>query len=335
MQESRKIGIVFLVKMITEQEITDIDYQLPISEKEALVGITTVGIPVVVDEYTEDLADLAQLASVREKEAEIMRLAPELRNTAWCSLSPILANFSQNEATFKALEQLYTRDGVRFNGTIGVDDGGTAKTWFECYSNARAVRERKSITTKLLLEAASVAHSLNPDRSVELASIASGSARCIIEALQQKSSLIEIKARMLDWDEEARKYSIAMAKAAGVIDYMETIPGDVIKIKKYLAGRPVDIAEAVGIIDYLDDRTTVFFLRQIHDLLSPEGVVVASNILPNHESDFIHTAVGWRPMQYRTEDDFASLFVQAGFEPRKSKLHRIPLGIYSIVEAKK
>jgi len=322
--------------MVTQEAIRRNIYDTPpLREGEEFGGITRKGNVVVIDQFAKDQSDLSNLSAIRRKEAEIMRLPLEERKPAFTSLSPILANFSENEATFRALEQLYTEDEVRFNGLKDVDDAGVAKSWFECFSNARAVRERKTATTRLLLESIKTASFQSPQRPIDLTSIASGSARCVVETLQQKLKTIDVQARMLDWDPEAREYSKKLAKDAGVADQIEIIPGDVIRIRKHLSSKPIDVAEAVGIIDYFDERTTIFFLSQIYSLLRQDGVLVASNIMPNRESNFIHTAVGWRPMHYRTEDTFLDLLSKSGFDASNCRIHKIPSGIYCIIEAKK
>lgn len=309
--------------------------QAPVRQGEEFSKITSQGLTMVVDRFAEDISDLSQLNKIRLKEAEIMGLDPKDRNGAFASLSPVLANFSQNEANFKALEQIYTRDHVRFNGLDGIDDGGVAKTWFECYSSARAVRERKTSTVRLLSDNIKSRLAISPGTPIELVSIASGSARCIIETLEQKPKEVDVKTRVLDWDKEAIAYSRELAKASRVDGQIETIVGDVIRIEKCLAGRPIDIAEAVGIMDYFTDKISIFFLRQIHELLKPGGVVIVSNIMPIQEREFVHTAVGWRHMYYREAEEFARLFLEAGFKAERCKIHQIPLGDYYIIEAQK
>lgn len=295
-------------------------------------GPSTVRIPVEVVKSAEDQSDLSGLETVRQQEREIMSLPQDERWQRWNSLSPLLAGFSLNEASFKALEQIYTHDGVRFNGMRGVDDGGLVKKWIECFNNARAVRERRSITVKLLVKNIQAIADLYPE-GINVVSVASGSSRCVIEALAQTSG-IKVNALMLDWDEEAREYSLQLAEEYGVSERVKVISGDVVRITRYLP-ETVHIVEAVGIIDYLDDRLTLHLLKQIQRLLAPNGVVIASNIMPNPESEFLHTAIGWRPMYYRIEEEFGNLVTQAGFGQDGCRIYRTPIPIYSLVETKK
>lgn len=301
---------------------------------ERLVGYTSQGIPIILAEFAADVSDLSALAEIRRTETEIMKLPPDERNEAWTSLSPVIAAFSRNEASFKALEQLYTRDGVRFNGLQGVDDGGRGRAWIECYDNARAVRERKALATELVVRAIREKHHDRPYREIILASIASGSARCVVEALRQTRS-VRTNARLLDWDEEAREYCVHLARQFGLDGKIQPIAGDVLRIARYLFNNQIDIVEAVGILDYLDDRLAIHLLKQIHKIIAEFGVVIASNIMPNPESEFLHTAIGWRPMHYRVEENFIQLFLDSGFLVENCVIYKIPLGIYCIIEARR
>lgn len=301
---------------------------------ERLIGYTSQGIPIILAEFAADVSDLSALEEIRRTEAEIMRLPPDKRNLAWISLSPVIAAFSRNEASFKALEQLYTRDQIRFNGLKDVDDGGRGLAWIECYDNSRAVRERRTLTTELLIRKINEQCNRKPFETIDLVSIASGSARCVVEALQHIKSN-NVLVRVLDWDEEARRYSLELARQAGLDGRVQTVAGDVIRIAKYLSSSQIDIIEAVGILDYLDHRMAVHLLKQTQRLLATGGVLVASNIMPNPESEFLHTAINWRPMHYRTEDDFAELFLESGFSSENCEMYRVPLGIYCVLEARK
>ena len=298
---------------------------------ERLVGHTSQGIPIILAEFAADVSDLSALEEIRRTEAEIMQLPPELRNDAWNALSPVLESFSRNEASFKALEQLYTRDGVRFNGLVGVDDHGVAKSWFECYTSARCARERGSITRRLVVEGLGYMLTANPSDRIKLVSIASGSARCVIEAISKVGSK-RVTSQMIDWDLEARTYSEDLARKAGISDQVLTIAGDVLRIARYVQEVPVNLVEAVGILDYLDDRLAIHLLRQVYKILYEDGSVIASNVMPNEESEFLHTAIGWRPMYYRSEDYLTQLFIQAGFASERAVTYRAPHGVFCVVE---
>jgi SAM-dependent methyltransferase len=260
-----------------------------------------------------------------------MALPGGKRIAAVRALSPVLEDLSRNEASFRALEQAYTRDGVRFHGLEAVDDGGVARRFLECYLHARAARERRGVTTELLRNA--ILARLPLSSRVEIASIASGSARCVIDAMRSVQPA-DVFARLLDWDEEALAYSQKLACLARVDRMVQTIRGNVVRISEHLSGKPIDVIEAVGILDYLDDPTVRFFFQQVRDLLGPGGTLIAANIMPNEESAFLHSAVGWRPMHYRTESSFAQLFLDAGFEVENCSLYRLPLGVHCVAQAR-
>ena len=263
-------------------------------------------------------------ALIQREEARLMALPAAERRRALAAVSPVVADLMRNEGTYMALEQLYTRDGIRFNGLEGVDDGGVARIWFECDPNARAIRERKTSTVRLLVDEIVTRSDRFPGHPVEVAGIAAASGRCVIEMLRRVPESCRVRARLLDSHRDAVRYSQRLAEEYGVSDRIEAMPGDVLRFRRCLAGRPVHLAEAVGIMDYLEDRVSVFFLRQVHSLLEPGGQLVVSNIMPNPNQEFLHTVVGWRPMHYRTAEDLADLLMRAGFEADGCTVHEIP-----------
>ena len=222
---------------------------------------------------------------------------------------------------------------MRLGDGAGPDDGGVARAWWDGLANAVAVRERGRATRELVHRAIVGRARAGAGREVRVASIAAGSARYVLEALRQVPAGVPVRACLLDWDEDAASYSHQLAGALGVGRRIEAIVGNAIRVRQHFAPRSLDLAEAVGLLDYLADGTTVRFLRQLRGLLRPGGTIVASNILPNEEREFLHTAMGWRAMHYRTEEDFVALFLRAGFAPGDLTLHRLPTGIYAIVEA--
>jgi len=306
-----------------------------VGDGEELVGCTSQGVPTIVAHFAADESDLSELQNIRAQERALLALPEDDRNAAWMAMSPLLAGFSENEASFRALESLYTRGQVQFNGLSGVKDGGLFQAWSECYTNARAVRERRTLTVNLLIRAVKARIALYPERRVELASIASGSARCVLETLKQLEGA-NVHARMLDHDEHARTYCMQLAYEMGLPDQVQVLTGDVLRVARSpLKAYPIDVAEAVGIFDYLDDAFARFLIKQIRHLLSEGGFVLASNVMDNPEREFLHSVIGWRPMEYRTESEFVDLFLQAGFRVEDCLVHRIPTGVYCIVEATK
>lgn len=318
---------------------------------ERFIGVLPNGVVEVEDIYARDKIDVSQATIMRAKQAEIMvLLTPEERNAAFCALSPYLEVFSKRQASYYDLEELYILGQARLPGKPEGDDGGEVVMWYRCFENARAVRERGAIAKRLITEAVCEQAVRTPSVPVEITSIASGSARCVLEIMRQmRDQGVGMKARMLDRDVEALAYSKRLAVEMDLIEEdeeakdeedrtIEFITGNVVRLNGPVTRRPSHIVEAVGIMDYLDERICRgIFLPTVYRLLAPGGVLVASNIVHNGEEDFLHTAVKWQPMQYRDSGEFSGLFLDpnVGFDPKRCKLHRNPNGIYRVIETEK
>lgn len=296
-------------------------------------GTIVGGIQQVIAKYAVDQTERLNYSSIKRMQSELMRLPIAERKLALTTISPIIANFVENEGSWRALEQLYSVDQVRFAGLQDVNDEGIAQAWFSCSDNARGVRERAIVTRHLINTFIQKRVQVSCTKAIRLASIASGSARCMIEAIHLQGGQAHIHASLLDWDTEALLYSEQLAKMYNVSEFIKIkVTANLLRIKQHFEASSLDLIEAVGIFDYLRDETLVMVLRQLRSLLDKGGAIIAANILPNWEAEFLHTAVGWRPMYYRSTEEFAQLFLQAGFRPEQCKVHLLPHGIYSIVQ---
>lgn len=331
---------------------------------ERFLGKLPNGIIEVEDTYTKDTVSLDGVNIMRAKQAEIMALDTKEMRQAFLALSRRLRQFSENQASYWDLEELYTLGMADLPGKEIDDNPEETNLWYRCFKNARAVRERAAVTEGLLKDAVSVRARIHPDSPVEILSIASGSARCVLstmEAAEQQG--ISVRARMLDIKKEALIYSMKLAREMGLIGHSEVtdsiieidnkddhnqiedtgqkiefIRGDVVNINGLMAARPVDVAEAVGINDYLPDSlVTHRFLPKVHKLLTSGGLLIISNITHNNEESFLHEAVGWRTMFYRDSAQFTSLLLdqRVGFLPPNLTVHRNPNSIYRVIEARK
>lgn len=317
-----------------------LDTQFSLRDGERFVCLLDKAIPLVIDEYAADPTTRADAHLVEAEQARIWALPEARRHAAFLALSPILASFARHTEKYPALEMVYSHGDIRFDGLDGCDDGGTARRWFDGFENARAVRERGTITTRLLVESILERARRNQGSPVEVVSIASGSARCVLDAVRQARALgIQVHARMFDLDGDALTYSRKLAAGMQLKGMIETIQGNVVRdISTKLGHVPADVVEAVGIMDYLPDPVVLrYFLPQLYDLLKDGGRLIASNIKENREQSFLHDVIGWKDMIYRTSETFANLFVRprVGFQPKNCRAHLTPDELYCLVEAQK
>lgn len=361
--------------MIAERDVTfmevveqpDVESLYPLKRGEKFVGILPGRIIEVEDAFAKDQTSLEGADSMKTQMDEIMALPEEERHNAFCRLSSRLKQFSKEQGSYWDLDSLYTLDAADLPRKVKDDNPGVTNLWYRCIENARAVRERAAAAEVLIEDNILERASAHPNSPVEFFSIASGSARCGLNVIKRmKERGIQVRARFLDINTEALEYSIKLAKEMGLIDIgedvkildidaedengkktfaykdsgkmLEFMHGNVVKINGVISSRPVDVAEAVGIEDYLPDGlTTNRFIPAIYRLLADGGVLIISNIVDNPEKDFLHGPVDWQKMFYRESEELAALLThpRAGFLPENIKMHRIPNGIYRTAEARK
>lgn len=207
--------------------------------------------------------------------------------------------------------------------------------WFST-ANSRAVRNRlrlvkREITGKLM--------SLAKEKGeIRMLSIASGSARAVIESMEaarEKLAGKSVIAVFLDKNPAALEYSKALAARAALpfeLHWVNDSAGNYLRSGR--AGEKYDIVEMVGLMDYFDDDRAEATFAQINDRLHPGGMLVTANICDNYERRFVTKVVGW-DMIYRTADDLAKLVMQAGFKHNAVRAMYEPFKIHAVVVAEK
>lgn len=310
------------------------------------LGILPNGVPEFMADYAADKVSKEEGQRMREEQAKIWALGEyQARVEGFRAQGRIMRDFSENCTNWVALQNLYDlgrlgaeRLLAKLGGVLDADfdkDIEVAQMWFSNFDNAAGVRERGEVAKQNIIETAREAYERNSDRPVRIGSIACGSSHVVLEAMKQlKEEGIPVIGRMVDMNEEALTYTQQRAQEMGLGEVVKTMRGNVVRLNGEFAGERFDALEAVGIMDYFDDKLSHLFLRQMHKLLKQGGTLVASCIMNNPEREFLHGAVGWPAMVYRTPEEFADLFVQAGFQAQNCKSIRIPNGLYTMMVAR-
>lgn len=206
--------------------------------------------------------------------------------------------------------------------------------WFNT-NNAKAVRNRLRLVEKELKTA--IDHLIATQSKVNILSIASGSARAIIEVLAsvQLPSNKTITVKFLDKNLEALEYSKDLAKNLPSKYKLEWITDNASNFPQYYEEQEKpDIIEMVGLMDYFHDPWAIRILGLILEKLAPDGVLITANIVTNSEQRFVSDVVGWK-MIYRTPEDLVDLALTAGFKSDDIKIICEPLKIHAVLVAKK
>lgn len=235
------------------------------------------------------------------------------------------------QAKWPALEATY-------NFSLGEGSNPVVKTidsfWMNI-RNAQAVRNRLIIAKKELRNAIMKCASNSDGRTVEIVSLAAGSAQAVIETIAELRNLsnqfgrVRIRALLIDNDETALAYARTLADSHGVSESVEIKEGNVIKFDHILnkLDRTPDIIEMMGLMDYLRNKLAIGLIKKIARVLPLNGAFLTCHIHPNSEAFFLRTVVNW-DMIYRTVDEFKYLLVDGGFAT--SVLHTEPHNIHSV-----
>lgn len=215
--------------------------------------------------------------------------------------------------------------------------------WFNL-NNPKAVRNRLKLVTREVKAAVQTFDRKNED--INILSIASGSARAIVDALLSIETVERLNLRdnnlhvtFLDKNPHACGYSKYLTEREQwgekynfrwINDTASSFPSHFVKNGWDMP----DIVEMVGLLDYFTDEQVEKILSVIYENMAPNGVLITANIADNNERPFVTRVIGWK-MIYRTSEQFAQLMIRAGFKLEQTRIVYEPLKIHFVVIAKK
>lgn len=238
----------------------------------------------------------------------------------------LFVNTSNHSAALKTHAKTYFALELMYQ-TRPLDHGHICErlwTWFweQSLWNARAVRNRLTIVREILKR-----HMTSTTENVNVLSLASGSARAVIEAMAAVPNA-HIRALMTDMSRDALDYSQSLAQSFNVHQQVMWKRILAHKFRCRLDGFEPDIVEVVGLLDYFTLAETEALLREAYEALSFGGLLIAANILPNPEQRFPQEVVEW-DMIYKTVPQLLNLARCAGFEQVQVIVE--PIGIHGIL----
>ena len=237
------------------------------------------------------------------------------------------------KTTHKALEVLY-----RF----GEPDGGKKtfvekifhKIWFNT-DNAKAVRNRLRITKREVEK--SIQEKLQNEENINLLSIASGSARGIVGALNNINNLEKVKVNVtfLDKNEEAIFYSKDLVGKSNLTEKIKFnwILDTANNFPNYFTDDKPNIIEMVGLLDYFSDEQVKKIFKTIKNNSEESFTLITANINNNKEKRFITNLVGWK-MVYRSAEELAKLASDSFLPTEDLVAYYEPLKVHSILVVK-
>ena len=207
--------------------------------------------------------------------------------------------------------------------------------WFTTH-NSKAVRNRLRLVERELKKAIKEQDSMG--RDLNILSIASGSARAIVDSVFNNESLEgkNVFINFLDKNPKANEYSKNLVHSMSFPDNYKFnwITDTISNFPKYLDNRRPNIVEVVGLLDYFDNEAVRRIMKLIYDNLEDGGVFITSNIVDNLERKFITNVVGWE-MIYKHPKDFFDIAKDVGFNPENIEILYEPFRIHFVMIAKK
>ncbi len=239
----------------------------------------------------------------------------------------------KNATTHQALEVLYQNGHPHKSKNLF--QKVSHHIWFHS-NNSRGVRNRLRLVKRELKEV--FLELVVKKEEISILSIASGSARAVIESLKDAGAVgtVPVLAVFLDKNPEALRYSQAMVKEFFGNDQKFRWLNDTVGnfFKTVSPKEEYNVVEMVGLLDYFDDEKTIETLRSIHESLKPNGSLITANIVHNKEMKFVTNAIGW-PMIYRRAEELAELLHKAGFQKEKMLVLYEPLKVHTVIVAEK
>lgn len=98
----------------------------------------------------------------------------------------------------------------------------------------------------------------------------------------------------------------------------------------------VDVVDALGLWEYLEEDTAVKFLHRLYDKVKPGGMIIVSNMLKDRpQEEFNKKGVGWPTLQLRSETDLLRIVEAAGVDTSLVTMTHAEDGVYVVMDIQK
>jgi hypothetical protein len=202
-------------------------------------------------------------------------------------------------------------------------------------NNSKAVRNRLKLVKREIKK--KIAELVAENKEIKIVNIASGSARAVLDAANEIPSNhdLQLSVKFIDKNHEAISFSQQLAKDHRHYSSFQWIKDTADGFfKTHDPEMKFDIAETVGLLEYLNEEEVVNIFKMIYHALDFGGILITANITDNIERRFISEVLGWK-MVYRSTDELSSLLISAGFALDKMRIYYEPQRIHCIIIAQR
>lgn len=238
---------------------------------------------------------------------------------------------SKHATKHNALEVVYS-----FNYKLDLKEGivqGIFTYAWNLTNNAKALRNRLKLVKKEIIKSIK---EINKD-SIVIASLACGSTRAVIEAVNEIRKLginKDFKIYAVDKNKDALESSKKLAKDYK-IDHLFTWYQSSVNQFLDSINENFDIVEMVGFLDYKEEDKAIELFNKIYNKLNDNGIFITGNIRYNPEMKFLINVVGWPHLIFRTEDDLIRIIKQSKLKNYDIEIIKEPQNIHMIIVIRK
>jgi cyclopropane fatty-acyl-phospholipid synthase-like methyltransferase len=172
-------------------------------------------------------------------------------------------------------------------------------------------------------------------KDISILSIASGSARAVIESINGLTPVAgqKISAVFLDKNPHALEYSKQSAQEYSLINRkdfsLSWINGTAETFLNSVIQNQFNVIEMVGLLDYFNDAKATSVFSKVRGILESGGLFITANICDNPERVFMTRTIQWN-MIYRSAEDLGNLLKNAGFADDEIRLYYEPLHVHVV-----
>ena len=96
-----------------------------------------------------------------------------------------------------------------------------------------------------------------------------------------------------------------------------------------------DLIYAAGLYDYLSDKVAARLTEKLFSLLSPKGVLMVANVLPDIcDAGFMEAFMDWF-LIYRDYDALQAIPARLDHEQLTSRIYQEPNGVFAFLEIRR
>lgn len=141
---------------------------------------------------------------------------------------------------------------------------------------------------------------------------------------------------MYDWTYKSLEFAKQLAIEAGIPGADITTHRADYRRAFRLTDESVDIADMLGLMEYLPRQDCVDAIHELYRLLKPGGMLVVSNMLDSRSHlDFHQRGLQWPGVVPRSEDDLVDMVAEAGIDTELLTMTIADDGIYAVLEIHK